>query len=430
MKRAREDDFLQGTKIFLSELGSLASRVRREILTRQVIAHGGEVVDEAHATHVLVCPNFLHEHAKVVSVDWLCESLSKGRRLDEEPFRLSKPGNSASIDEEPEFAVEGVGPKIAERFELLASSLTKGGADEFRARNYKKAARLLKDKEDDFFRENLSQLRERPFSFGISIFSKILEFLETGRIAKLDCLVKDEKSRAIGELSTVWGIGLVTAEKLWVQGIKSIDDLRTARDVKLTRSQLIGMKYWEEFQQRIPRSEVVEIAGVAEKAIRKRFGGNVNFEVAGSFRRGAADCGDVDIIICSDQGGHVLWEVVDDLCKQGFITEKLNTGDADESLTTFYGVCQVNKDAIHRRLDIKLWSEENYPYALLHFTGNDHFNRLMRFIAKREGYKLTDHGLFSRGERIICKTERDIFDALRFHYLEPELRQAENLKRK
>ena len=430
MKRPLVNDFLLNCKIFLDDRGSLAGKVRRDILNKQIDSHGGVVVtDKADSTHLLICPKLQRPSDGYISVDWLCGSLEKGRRLAEDKYRMSTPEPFQSL-EEPEIAINDIGQKISVLFEKLAVSLTKGGADEFRARNYRKAARLLKDKEDAFFKKNLQHLREPPFSFGVSIFAKILEFLETGRIGKIDFLVNDEKSRAIAELSTVWGVGLVTAEKLWSQGIKSVEELRSAKDLKLSRSQLIGLKYWEELQLRIPRQEVADIASVAEKVIRNRFGENVTFEVAGSFRRGADDCGDVDIIICSDKGGHVLWEVVEDLCMQGFITDKLNSGDADESLTTFHGICQLNKDSLHRRIDIKLWSEENYPYALLHFTGNDHFNRLMRFIAKNEGCKLTDHGLFRQGKRITCKTERDIFDALRFVYLEPELRQPENLKRK
>ena len=34
-----------------------------------------------------------------------------------------------------------------------------------------------------------------------------------------------------------------------------------------------------------------------------------------------------------------------------------------------------------------------YAYALLYFTGSEHFNRSMRHYAKQRGYSLSDHGI-------------------------------------
>jgi replicative superfamily II helicase len=45
------------------------------------------------------------------------------------------------------------------------------------------------------------------------------------------------------------------AEKLYQKGIKSIEDLRKNEDL-LTSMQKIGLKYYEDFKERIPREEV------------------------------------------------------------------------------------------------------------------------------------------------------------------------------
>ena len=55
----------------------------------------------------------------------------------------------------------------------------------------------------------------------------------------------------------------------------------------------------------------------------------------------------------------------------------------------------------HRRIDIKVYPPEQYAFALLYFTGSDHFNRSMRYYAKklgwegnrRQGYSLSDKGI-------------------------------------
>lgn len=54
------------------------------------------------------------------------------------------------------------------------------------------------------------------------------------------------------ELLRVHGIGLNTAEELAHKGIRTLDDLRKNPEV-LNRNQRMGLKYVDEFEQRIPR---------------------------------------------------------------------------------------------------------------------------------------------------------------------------------
>ena len=50
----------------------------------------------------------------------------------------------------------------------------------------------------------------------------------------------------------------VVAQKLLKEGIKSLDDLRSNED-KLNHAQKIGLKYVDDFEQRIPRKEMLEM---------------------------------------------------------------------------------------------------------------------------------------------------------------------------
>jgi DNA polymerase/3'-5' exonuclease PolX len=80
-----------------------------------------------------------------------------------------------------------------------------------------------------------------------------------------------------------------------------------------------------------------------------------------------------------------------------------------------------------------------YPYALLHMTGSDHFNRSMRKFAWLRDMSLSDHGLVhvvrhKEGGKTVKqevgkvnfqpKTERDIFDLLHIPYVEPQDRHS------
>ena len=91
---------------------------------------------------------------------------------------------------------------------------------------------------------------------------------------------------------------------------------------------------------------------------------------------------------------------------------------------------------MHRRLDLKVYPPEEYAYALLYFTGSDHFNRSMRAYAKSLGYTLSDRGLahaitLPSKQRLRGKTnlvaaacEGDIFDALGLEWREPWEREC------
>ena len=95
------------------------------------------------------------------------------------------------------------------------------------------------------------------------------------------------------------------------------------------------------------------------------------------------------------------------------------------------GVCKVPtiENALARRIDMKVYPKEQFPFALLYFTGSAHLNRSMRLFADKKGYTLSDHGLIptvkaggskvSRGIAIPCKTEEDIFKALGLPFKTP-----------
>jgi hypothetical protein len=90
---------------------------------------------------------------------------------------------------------------------------------------------------------------------------------------------------------------------------------------------------------------------------------------------------------------------------------------------------------VNRRLDIKVYPQHMFPFALLYFTGSDHFNRSMRFYARKCGWTLSDHGLqpVNRvkglgkvwiGDTVHCRTEKDVFEAMGLHYIPPTQRNV------
>jgi hypothetical protein len=127
--------------------------------------------------------------------------------------------------------------------------------DEWRALGYKKCVGTLKQLPRI---TNIEQLKGIK-GIGDSIRDKIHEILETGKLQKLKYFKDDPKIKSMIELSKIWGVGDKTALKLIKQGYKSVKDLRSKGQHILTFQQKIGLKYYEEFMAKIPKTEIEEI---------------------------------------------------------------------------------------------------------------------------------------------------------------------------
>jgi DNA polymerase lambda len=104
-------------------------------------------------------------------------------------------------------------------------------------------------------------------------------------------------------MSKIYGVGLVRANQLYEAGARGIDQLRNEPErFPLSTASRIGLAIYEDLLERIPRDEVAAIGEVVKAAVREIAPGDdaISIEVMGSFRRGAADCGDVDFLITRD----------------------------------------------------------------------------------------------------------------------------------
>jgi len=82
-----------------------------------------------------------------------------------------------------------------------------------------------------------------------------------------------------------------------------------------------------------------------------------------------------------------------------------------------------------RRVDFLYTTPEEFPFAILYFTGSKIFNTIMRQHAVNMGLTMNEHGLYkfdkkTKGEKVahVFKTEKDIFDYLHLKYVAPEQR--------
>ena len=297
--------------------------------------------------------------------------------------------------------------------------------NKFEALAYRKVISILKR-----YKEEINDPNKIPKIKGIGpkITEKIKEILITGKCRKSDNVSNDTKNKCIKELIKVHGIGIKQANEFYTQGIKSINDLKKISETLPSTIQK-GLKYYDDIQIKIPREEITELFKKIEeelyKILDKRF---LKTEVVGSYRRGKKLCGDMDLIITRiDEGkiSGILHTLVDKLTEKKIIIDTLSMSDNDDSnYQVFMGICKLNNDSLHRRLDIKVYEKSFYPFAILYFTGSAYFNRSLRLFAKKKGYHLSDKELSNRynGVKIPCNSEEDIFKALELKYKTPEER--------
>uniref|UniRef100_A0A8C2U9I5 DNA polymerase n=1 Tax=Coturnix japonica TaxID=93934 RepID=A0A8C2U9I5_COTJA len=268
---------------------------------------------------------------------------------------------------------------------------------------------------------------------GKRMAEKILEILESGHLRKLDHI--SESVPVLELFSNIWGAGVKTAQMWYQQGFRTLDDIRTK--ASLTSQQAVGLKHYEDFLERMPREEAAEIEQTVRQAALALKPGLVCV-ACGSYRRGKATCGDVDVLVTHPDGqSHrgLFSKLLDSLHESGFLTDDLVSQEDNGDQKKYLGVCRLPGPARrHRRLDIIVVPYSEFACALLYFTGSAHFNRSMRALAKTKGMSLSEHALsmavvrgpggvkVASGHALPTPTERDVFIQLGLPYREPSER--------
>lgn len=265
---------------------------------------------------------------------------------------------------------------------------------------------------------------------GEKIRQKIQELFETGHVRAAENALKNEDTKIITSLMQIHGIGPAKAKSLVEDNnIKSIEELEKKQEL-LNDKQKIGLKYVQDFQERIPRKEMDVHCALLGKCINS-IDENFEFEVTGSYRRMASSSGDIDILIThKDEPENVeqlFRNVIDTFKKQGYIIDVFAEGGKK-----CLAVCKLKRYKRYRRIDLLYTSKKEYPFAVLYFTGDASFNVNMRAYCMTKGLSLSEHGIKDdkTGQYIDigAKTEQDIFEYVGIEYVDPKDRNGAAIK--
>jgi DNA polymerase/3'-5' exonuclease PolX len=277
------------------------------------------------------------------------------------------------------------------------------------------------------------QLKNDINGIGDKISKRIDEIIKTGTLKELSLntnIISNLNQEFVNPFLDITGVGDVRANKWYHElGLKTMDDLKNAiknNIVKTTHHIDLGIKYYNDFREMIPRTEIDTVKKIISSLL-KKMNKNYLFEICGSYRRGAKVSGDIDILITikneiidnkikKDNNENHLQNIVKELKKVGLITDELTINGN----TKFMGVCLINK--VSRRIDIRFIDIKNYYTALIYFTGNKNFNINIRRKALEKGMSLNEYGIKSEKNNILIKSEEDVFKILGIDYVEPENR--------
>ncbi len=319
----------------------------------------------------------------------------------------------------------------------------------FKVINFRKGLNAIKEYPEEITKgEDIQHIK----GIGKGIVTRINEILKEGTLANE---IQQEENASLKysqqeKLQKLTGIGPSKASDLHKKNITLEIILNEMKKIKgdfskieednilsnLTHHQLIGAKYFNDIEDRIPRDEIKNIRLKLNRLVKQV---NKDFEVhiCGSFRRKKLTSGDIDVLILHPEfstqeeidntDDNILANIIEHLTNKKLLVDHLTEGGR----TKYMGICKLNSRSKGRRIDIRFIPYESKAAAILYFTGSGNFNKYMRAEALKKGYTINEYGIFKtkkvngkqiKDNRIKVETEMDIFKVVEMEYLEPENR--------
>ncbi|RMH17388.1 MAG: DNA polymerase/3'-5' exonuclease PolX [Gemmatimonadetes bacterium] len=316
--------------------------------------------------------------------------------------------------------------EIAQLLTELADLLEIQGANPFRVRAYRNAARTVRDHPGavaDLVEagEDLSALP----GIGKDLAGQLATLVRTGRLPRLE-EVAAEVPRSLARLVQLDGVGPKKARKLWTElGVTTIDELeRAIEEDRVAALEGFGptsvariREAIEHYRRQTGRFRLdvaeelirplvahLEAAPTAERVV-----------VAGSYRRRRDTVGDIDILVVAEEGWSDLMERFTTFRS---VERVVSAGETRGSVVLRSGL----------EVDLRVVPAASAGAALQYFTGSQAHSVALRQIAVRQGLSLNEWGVYraedeAHAEPLAGATEEEVYDALGLPWIPPELRE-------
>jgi len=315
--------------------------------------------------------------------------------------------------------------EIAAALEELGTLYELDGAVKYRVLAYGAAAKAIRESPVSVA-ELAAQGRATEIpGVGKTLAEKIDALIETGEIPAAAKL-KAKYPPSLIEVTRVPGLGAKTARRLFEElGVASLDDLREAAEAQRIRGlKGLGAKVEENVLARLERldepgagsgrvllSAARPIAEELARELREHPAAD-RVEVAGSVRRWAETCKDIDLIATAEEPT----ALAEALVASPLIAAAGNPGPNGVRAQTQNGLS----------VDLRIVAPEAFGNLLQHFTGSQAHNVQLREEAVARGLSVSEHGITDTesGAVELCADEAAVYERLGYAYMEPELREG------
>ncbi|MEW6552941.1 MAG: DNA polymerase/3'-5' exonuclease PolX [Actinomycetota bacterium] len=311
--------------------------------------------------------------------------------------------------------------ELAAAFEALAELSEIKGEVRFKVNAYHRAAEVVRSSGEELLQlDEVKELRKYP-GIGEGIAKKILEFKESGTIGKLEEL-KEEVPVELISLLQVPNLGPKRAKLVYDGlGVRTVGELRQAAEdhllaglpglgPKAEQNILEGIEHLQATSGRLLLHQAYAAQEEITKLMRERLPG-ITITPAGSLRRMKETIGDIDLLVSSEEPAAVM----EAFCDLPNVEKVLLSGDTKSSVVTRGGL----------QVDLRVVQPGEFGAALQYFTGSQSHNVRVREIAKKNGLKINEYGVFrvSGNKRLAGETEEGVYRALGMATPAPEIRE-------
>ncbi|XP_027503619.1 DNA nucleotidylexotransferase isoform X2 [Corapipo altera] len=260
--------------------------------------------------------------------------------------------------------------KFTDAFEIMAENY-EFKENEIFCLEFLRAASLLKYL--PFAVTRMKDIQGLP-CIGDQVRDVIEEIIEEGESSRVKEVLNDERYKAFKQFTSVFGVGVKTSEKWYRMGLRTVEELKADKTLKLSKMQKAGFLYYEDLVSCVSKAEADAVTLVVKNTV-STFLPDALVTITGGFRRGKKMGHDIDFLIT-------------------------NPGPREDD------------ELLHKVVD--LWKKQEF--------GRD----LRRYASHERKMILDNHGLYDRRKRIFLKagSEEEIFAHLGLDYVEPWERNA------
>jgi DNA polymerase (family 10) len=315
---------------------------------------------------------------------------------------------------------------VADALDEIGTLLELKGENAFRANAYHNAARTIQQVPGDL-KELVEQGKLGDVrGIGEALVEKITTLVTTGKLPYLEDL-RASIPDGLVKMLRIQGLGPKKVKALHdLLKIDTLEKLKAACESgevakqkgfgeKTQQRILAGLNHLEKVGGRV-RIDLALPLGMALLEQVREFPGVIRSELCGSVRRRKETVADLDILVSSGNPQPIM----DAFAKLPEVIQVLGSGPTK---TSVLAAVHIRGEKVTLQADLRVVTDEQFPFALHYFTGSKEHNIRMRQRAIERKLVLNEYALANHTKSVPCKTEQDIFQALGLAFVPPELRE-------